>query len=134
MIFSKYIFDHLFHWKGIYYGQMYPKTCFWILISPPEPKKTTKKGYFWKIENYSFLVKFGDFKQKCGQKLCIMMYLSSMQFMHMVPVTFGYFFCFFSNLSKMTHFWLNWKCSVGGFPMCRTLPEKILWNLNSKIP
>ena len=92
MIFSKYIFDHLFHWKGIYYGQMYPKTCFWILISPPEPKKTTKKGYFWKIENYSFLVKFGDFKQKCGQKLCIMMYLSSMQFMHMVPVTFGYFF------------------------------------------
>ena len=28
MIFSKYIFDHLFHWKGIYYGQMYPKTCF----------------------------------------------------------------------------------------------------------
>ena len=92
MIFSKYIFDHLFHWKGIYYGQMYPKTCFWILISPPEPKKTTKKGYFWKIKNYSFLVKFGDFKQKCGQKLCIMMYLSSMQFMHMVPVTFGYFF------------------------------------------
>ena len=52
MILSKYIFDHLFHWKGIYYGQMYPKTCFGILISPPEPKKTLifekrKILFFW---------------------------------------------------------------------------------------
>ena len=132
MIFSKYIFDHLFHWKGIYYGQMYPKTCFGILISPPEPKKTAKKVDFWKMENYSYFVKLGHFQQKCGQKPCIMMYLSNMQFVYMVPVTFGHFF--FSNLSKMAHFGLNWKCLEGDFTMCRTLPEKILWNLNRKIP
>ena len=46
MIFSKYIFDLLFHWKDIYYGQMYPKTCFRILISLKEPKKTAKKVDF----------------------------------------------------------------------------------------
>ena len=46
MIFTKYIFDLIFHWKGIYYGQIYPKTCFGILISPPESWKTAKKVDF----------------------------------------------------------------------------------------
>ena len=40
----------------------------------------------------------------------------------------------FSNLAKMARFWLNRKCSVGGFTMCSTLLNKILQNLSSKIP
>ena len=40
----------------------------------------------------------------------------------------------FSNLAKMAHFWLNRTCSVGGFTMCPTLPNKILQNLSRKIP
>ena len=38
----------------------------------------------------------------------------------------------FSNLVKMAHFWLNRTCSVGGFTMCPTLPNKILQDLSSK--
>ena len=40
----------------------------------------------------------------------------------------------FSNLAKMTHFWLNRTCSVGGFTMCSTLLNKILQDISSKIP
>ena len=54
MIFLKYIFDFVFHWKGIYYGQLYYKTCLGILISPPKPQKTAKNVDFWKLKNYSF--------------------------------------------------------------------------------
>ena len=46
MIFLKYIFDFVFHWKGIYYGQLYYKTCLGILISPPKPQKTAKNVDF----------------------------------------------------------------------------------------
>ena len=44
------------------------------------------------MENYSYFVKLGHFQQKCGQKPCIMMYLSNLQYMYMVPVTFKHFF------------------------------------------
>ena len=54
MIFLKYIFDFVFHWKGIYYGQLYYKTCLGILISPPKPQKTAKNVDFGKFKNYSF--------------------------------------------------------------------------------
>ena len=40
----------------------------------------------------------------------------------------------FSNLPKIAHFQLNWKCSAGGFTMCPTLPNKILQDISSKIP
>ena len=46
LIFLKYIFDFVFHWKGIYYGQLYYKTCLGILISPPKPQKTAKNVDF----------------------------------------------------------------------------------------
>ena len=68
MIFSKYFFDLLFHCQGIYYGQMYPKTCFGILISPPEPKKAAKKLIFEKWKNYSFSTKIGAFSAKMWSK------------------------------------------------------------------
>ena len=44
------------------------------------------------MENYSYFVKLRQFQQKCGQKPCIMMYLSNIHFMCMVPVIFGQFF------------------------------------------
>ena len=46
MNFSKQIFDLIFHWRGIYYGQIYHKTCLGILISPPESQKTVKNVDF----------------------------------------------------------------------------------------
>ena len=42
----KYIFDHLFHWKGIYYGQIYPKTCFGILFHLQNPGKQPERLIF----------------------------------------------------------------------------------------
>ena len=47
-------FIFFFHWKGIYYGQIYHKTCLGILISPQEPQKTAKNMDLWKIKKYSF--------------------------------------------------------------------------------
>ena len=40
---------------------------------------------------------------------------------------------FFSYLPKMVHFWLNWKCSLGGFTISSTFLQQILRNLSRKI-
>ena len=40
---------------------------------------------------------------------------------------------FFSNLPKMVHFWVNWKCSEGGFTISSTFLQQILRNLSRKI-
>ena len=51
LISSKYIFQLIFDWKGIYYGLLYHKTCLGIPIWPPKPLKTAKNVNFWKTEN-----------------------------------------------------------------------------------
>ena len=60
------------------------------------------------------------------------MYLGNTHFMYMVPVAFGNFLS--SKLPKMVHFWLNWKCSEGGFTISATFRQQILQNLSRKIP
>ena len=39
-------FIFFFHWRGIYCGQIYHKTCLGILILLPEPQKTAKNVEF----------------------------------------------------------------------------------------
>ena len=46
LISSKYIFHLIFHWKGIYYGLLYHKTCLGNSIGPPKPLKTAKNVNF----------------------------------------------------------------------------------------
>ena len=64
MIFLKYIFDFLFHWKGIYYGQLYYKTCLRILISPSKPQKTAKNVDFENLKITVFNQNWGIFNKK----------------------------------------------------------------------
>ena len=132
MISSKYIFQMIFHLKGIYYGLLYHKTCLGISIWPQEPLKTAKNVNFLKTKKNQFLVKIRAFlAPKCTKIvyhdvfwLHTLYVFGSSQFQKLL----------FSNLAKMAHFWLNRTCSVGGFTMCSTLLNKILQDLSSKIP
>ena len=132
MISSKYIFQLIFHLKGIYYGLLYHKTCLRISIWPQEPLKTAKNVDFLKTKKNQFLVKIRAFlAPKCTKIvyhdvfwLHTLYVFGSSQFQKLL----------FSNLAKMAHFWLNRTCSVGGFTMCSTLLNKILQDLSSKIP
>jgi len=64
MIFIKCIFHLFFHWKGIYYGQIYHKTCLGILISPQESPKNSQKYGFMKNKKIQFLTKIRAFSAK----------------------------------------------------------------------
>ena len=46
---------------SLYYGLLYHKTCLRISIWPPKPIKTAKNVNFWKMENYSILLKLWHF-------------------------------------------------------------------------
>ena len=85
--YSKMHFHLLFHWRGIYYGQIHHKTFFEIAIWPQKSQKIAKNVDFWKMEHFGF----GYFSPPKLVLKPIMMYLCNIHFIYMAPIPFGIF-------------------------------------------